>query len=868
MANPPGFIGQTIGNYRILAELGRGGMGTVYRVRDTRLDRDVALKLLPDESLIGKESLDRFRREARAASGLNHPHICTVYDAGEADGVPFIAMELVEGQTLAQSIGSRPLRIETVLRLGAQICDALQFAHEKGIVHRDLKPSNIFVTSRGDVKLLDFGLAKEIYPETVSGTATTLSADITHPGRLLGTVAYMSPEQAQGKPLDARTDLFSFGAVLYEMTTGSRAFPGDSSASVIADLLRGEPRPPRALNSEVPPDLQSIIAKALEKNPADRYQSAKELMVDLRRLNKHLLSPGPAGASGHRSLLRKKSFQFGAVFVLALLALGIAVVFTPSGVSGPFDSTQITFSSDQKEAPLFTDGARLYFTSRGVPSEMAVSGGAIAPMSILDPEMVVEDISSDASKVLALKPALNDETRRGTLWEAPMFGGTPRKLSDHLAQVARWSPDGRFIAFMDRHSLYISDADGTNERKIWEAPGYSYDLSFSPDGASLSVSVISNITSNITTFGGTHLWALKADGSNPHPLPLDWPAKANEWAGQWTPDGRHFIFLSDREGHTNVYELIPPPWYEFWKKPSAVRVTGNEVTILAATSARDSKGLFVLGRLQEGTMEVLDPEAKRFIPFMNGIAVLQFTISPDRQWMAYTEYPSMNLWKSRLDGTERVQLTNSPAYWEQWSPDGKSIAYMDWKQIYIIPADGGVPQPIPPSGGDQVAPSWSPDGRSIYFNNFPYPGQPIKGIQILDLAAQKISLMPGSAGYYVPSWSPDGKYLVAIAQNPSRMVLYSAETRQWKDLKQFDTPWGYWVWVGDSRSIYMAPTLSDVGIYQLTVPDGKWTKLSGMEGITLRGLAGASFLSLTADGRPALMSDTSVTQIYSLKWKN
>jgi len=524
--------------------------------------------------------------------------------------------------------------------------------------------------------------------------------------------------------------------------------------------------------------------------------------------------------------------------------------------------TQITFSSDQKEPPLLTDGTRLYFQSQGIPSEMAVTGGAIAPMRILDPGMKMLDISADASKVVALKPSLNDETGRGTLWEAPILGGTPRKLSDHLAQVARWSPDGRSIAFMDRQSLYLCDADGTNERKIWEAPGYSYSLSFSPDGARLSVSIYSS--------NEVHLWTLKADGSDQHPLQLDWPAKSNKWDGQWTPDGRHFIFLSDREGHANAYELIPPPWYEFWKKPSAVRITGNEVEIEAAAPARDSKSLFVLGRLQEGAMEVLDSEAKRFIPFLNGIAALQFTISPDRQWMAYTEYPTMNLWKSKLDGTERVQLTNSPAHWDQWSPDGKWIAYMDYKKIYILSADGGVPQPIPPSGADQFTPSWSHDGRSIYFCHIPYPGQPTKGIRILDLATQKISLMPDSAGYYIPSWSPDGKYLVAIAQNPSRMVLYSAETRQWKDIKQFDTPGGYWVWASDSKSIYMALTEGDVGIYQLTIPDGKWTKLSGMEGVTLGGLAPGAypFLSLTADGRPALMSDTSVTQIYSLKWKN
>jgi serine/threonine protein kinase len=863
MASPPESVRQMIGNYRIEAELGRGGMGTVYRAHDTRLDREVALKLLPEDSLGKEDALSRFRKEARAASGLNHPHICTIYDAGEENGVPYLAMELLDGQTLAHAIASRPLPIEKVLYLGTQICDALEYAHERGIIHRDLKPSNIFVTSRGDAKLLDFGLAKKIHSETVSGTQTTMAADITQPGRLLGTVAYMSPEQAEGKPLDARTDLFSLGAVLYEMATGLRAFPGDSSAAVLADLLRKEPAPPRTLNPKIPPELQSIIAKAMEKDPADRYQSAKEMMIDLRRLGRQMTSASQTAmepvSSQPRGLFASRLVRYGLPLLLVAAAVVAAILLTPESATGPLDSTQITFSADPKEPPLFTDGSRLYFTSRGVPSEMAVSGGAIAPMKILNPGMVVLDVSADASKVLALQPALNDETRRGTLWEAPVFGGSPRKLNDHLAQVARWSPDGRLIAFADRQSLYLCDADGTNERKIWEAPNYPYILSFSPDGTRLSVSVDKGTVYT--------LWMLKADGGNPHQLELDWPSKTNIWEGQWTPDGRHFTFLSDREGLVNAYELITPRWYEFWKRPTAVRITGNQVKIEGAIPSHDGKSLFTLGRLEQGAMQALDTHAQKFIPFLGGLSALEFAISPNRQWMVYTEYPTMHLWKSRLDGSDRVQLTNSLAYWARWSPDGKSIAFMDWKKIYIISADGGVPQAIPPSDGDQVAPSWSPDGRSLYFNNFPYPGHPIKGIQILDLATQKISLMPGSTGYYVPSWSPDGKYMVAMAQNPSRMVLYSAETKQWRDLKQFEISWGYWVWAADSKSIYMAPTISEVGIYQLTVPDGKWTKLSGMDGVTLRGLAPDSYVSLTPDGQPALMSDTGVAQIYSLHWK-
>ena len=363
------------------------------------------------------------------------------------------------------------------------------------------------------------------------------------------------------------------------------------------------------------------------------------------------------------------------------------------------------------------------------------------------------------------------------------------------------------------------------------------------------------------------LWTLKTDGSDAHPLLPDWPENADQTNGQWTQDGQHFVFTSTREGRGNVYELVRPPWFEFWKKPHAVRITGNQVSIQASTPAHDSKSLFVIGRLDQGAMQVLDLQTKRFVPYLNGFSALQFVISPDRQWMAYTEYPTMNLWKSRIDGSDPVQLTHSPAFWDQWSPDGKLIAYMDWQKIYIISADGGAPQTIPPTGGDQVAPYWSPDGKSLYFNDYPYPGQPHKGLYVFDLASRQLSIMPGSQGYYVPLWSPDGRYLIAAAQNPSRMVLYTAATGQWKDLKLFDFPWGYCVWANDSKSIYMIGTEGQSGVFQLTIPGGIWTKISGLDGVNVSPAGWEAFVSLTADNRPVFMSDTSVSQIYSLRWK-
>ena len=308
-----------IGNYRVLTKLGSGGMGTVYRAQDVRLDRQAALKLLPDASLFDKDTLLRFRNEARSASSLNHPNICTVYDAGEDNGIPYIAMELLDGQTLGEKIDGHPLPAETILRIGIEVCDALQCAHEKGIVHRDLKPSNIFITSRGDAKLLDFGVSKRLKVEATN--ASTVATTLTMQGQVVGTAPYMSPEQLQGRPVDARTDLFSLGAVFYEMATGLQAHRGDSTATILAEILRGEPRPVRLLNPEIPAELQRVIRKALEKDPADRYQSAKELMIDLRRLAKDLQNSTGKEDSAPRSALRSRTVRYGAVAALAIAAL-------------------------------------------------------------------------------------------------------------------------------------------------------------------------------------------------------------------------------------------------------------------------------------------------------------------------------------------------------------------------------------------------------------------------------------------------------------------------------------------------------------------------------------------------------------------